>query len=108
MIRNSSPVPACIPDENVDNSATESSSSPIIAFVPDADRDDSPESDFSPIIDFTNDDIAAFDPDENMDDNSPNSDSSGEWWWPENQLGLRQDNLDRNGEIKHHETIAKN
>ena len=53
-----------------------------------------------PIIDFTNDDIAAFNPDENMDDNSPNSDSSGEWWWPENQLGLQQDNLDINGEIK--------
>ena len=106
MIRNSSPVPASIPDEYVNDSTTESSSSPITAFIPDVDRDDSPESDFSPIINFTNEDVVAFDPDENVD-NSPNSDSSGEWWWPENQLGLRRDNLERDGEIKHHEATTK-
>jgi hypothetical protein len=117
MNRYSSPISAFIPDDYVDDSTTQSSSpSSITSFVPDVDRDNSPESDFSPIIDFTNEDVdgsptlespvGAFLPDENVD-SSPNSDSSDNWGWPENQLGLQRDNLDSDGEIKHHEATAK-
>ena len=37
----------------------------------------------------------------------PKSNSSGYWWWPENQLGLPKGNLDNEGEIKHHGEILK-
>ena len=80
-------------------------SSPIRVFISD---ESSTELDSSLITAFITD---------NNTDNSTDSDSfSEEWLWPQNQLGLEPeylsgDNqvvaLDKKGEIKHHEVIAK-
>ena len=77
---------------------TESDFSPITAFATNEDIDDNPWSDSLPIADFI--------PEENVG-SGPKSNSSGYWWWPENQLSLSKGNLDNEGEIKHHETIVK-
>ena len=130
MIRNTYSSPPLI--VYIDSSTESKSPSPIIpfipddasspesdlSFVPDDDANSSPESDFSPIITFaTNEDtdsnprsdslpVADFIPEENAG-SGPNLDSSGFWWWPENQLGLPKGNLDNEGEIRHHEKIVK-
>ena len=80
-------------------------SSPIRVFISD---ESSTESDSSP--------ITAFIPIENTDSSTDSDSFSMEWLWPQNQLGLEPEYLsgddqvvalDKKGEIKYHEVIAK-
>jgi hypothetical protein len=96
MTPNSSPIPSSIPNE--DNGI--------------------PDEDISTISDNPDEDISISDnPDEDI---STISDSSSvQWWWPENQQGLEQEDriglhsddqavtLDKKGEIKLYDAIAR-
>ena len=73
---------------------------PIVASVPDEYIDSSTKPYSSSITAFiSNEDVSR----------SSDSSSLG-WWWPENQLGFKNDQVktqDKKSEINHHETIVR-